>query len=84
MSKEHPNWPYAPIEQQIEGLKQTTKRMTIWKFEKSMDVLVWSRFMAKSYKYKLIKRFRHIIGMSYEDYKKGRQYEYSRNQDSKS
>lgn len=82
MKKPYPQWPYAPLEQQIEGLKSITKTMSIWKFERSMDVLVWAGFMTKSHKYRLIKRFRHIIGMSYEDYRRGRSYEYSRSQSS--
>jgi len=64
------HWPYAPPEQQYEGFKSMvdSTSMTIWEFEESMRVLVRAKYMSKSHMHKLIKWFRKIRGISYQEY----------------
>jgi hypothetical protein len=59
---------YAPNEQQIEGLKSVLATVPFEVFLLSLERLVAAKFMSKSRKHLLIKRARHILGISYQDY----------------
>jgi len=59
---------YAPNEQQIEGLRATLKTISFQTFLMSLERLVAAKFMSKARKNLLIKRARHILGISYQDY----------------
>lgn len=66
---------YAPNEQQIEGLKGTLKQISFSDFLASLERLQAAGMLSKSFKHKLIKRARHILGISYDDYiKKYKRY----------
>lgn len=59
---------FAPNEQQIEGLKSTLKNVSFESFLLALERLVAAKMLSKSRKQLLIKRARHILGISYHDY----------------
>ena len=58
--------PFVSNEQQIEGLTSTLKQVSPQQFLHALDVLVRDGMMSKSNKHRLIKRMRHILGMTHE------------------
>ncbi len=72
IDKKPSHWPYVSSEQQIEGLKHVVRQFSIKEFERSLDVLVWNRFMSKSKRSKLLRRYRKIADISYDDWRKSR------------
>jgi len=61
---------FVSNEQQIEGLKFTSKLVSMREFSRSTATLVREGFMRRSERHKLIKKMRHIKGISWEEYKK--------------
>lgn len=66
------HWSFAPPEQQIEGLKFVVKQIDIRTFEWSLDMLVWHKFISKSQRSKLTKRYRKIAGKTGHKIYKGK------------
>ncbi len=60
--------PFVPIEQQIEGLTSVLEKVSPQQFLHALDVMVRDGMMSKSNKHLLIKRMRHILGMTHEQY----------------
>ena len=65
-------WPFVPPKQRIESLAWLTKRITIYQYEYSLSVLVYSGFMKRAQMKKLLRRFRKFIGMSYQEWRQSR------------
>lgn len=63
---------YVSNEQQLESLPWITSMMSIWRYEQSLNALVWYKLLSRSRKHLLLKRFRKHIGMSYANWHNGR------------
>jgi len=72
IGKKPSHWPFVPSEKQIEGLKFVVEQFSIKQFERSLDVLVWFRYMSKSKRKSLLRRYRKIAGISYDNWRRSR------------
>jgi len=61
---------FAPVEQQIEGQRWVLSKVSPELYIHSLDVMVRANFMSKSRRHLLIKRMRHILGMTWDEYTK--------------
>lgn len=72
IGKKPKHWPFVPPEQQKEGLKSIVKLASISDFEWALKRLTLYKFISKSKMSVLLKRYRKIANISYDDWRRGR------------
>ena len=67
IGKKPTHWPFATPGKQIEGFKFVVEQFSIKQFERSLDILVWFRYISKSKRKSLLRRYRKIAGDGVEN-----------------
>jgi len=70
IKKKPDHWPATSPKQQIEGLKFIVKQINITDFEWSLKLLTWNKYMSKSKMASLLRRYRKIANISYNQWRK--------------
>ena len=64
--------PWASPEDQQKGLEFIAKFVTMDEYERTLDIMVWKRWMSKAKRRVLLRRLRKIKGISYKEWRRTR------------